>query len=81
MFESLTNSIFEKFSIKKTPTKKILITFFILFLFRFGNTIPLIGIDQEALKKSFLQLNNQNSIIQRILTNLMQLNLNLDDFV
>jgi len=24
---------------------------------------------------------NQNSIIQRILTNLMQLNLNLDDFV
>jgi len=66
MFESLTNSIFEKFSIKKTPTKKILITFFILFLFRFGNTIPLIGIDQEALKKSFLQLNNQNSIIQII---------------
>ena len=66
MFESLTSSIFQKFSIKKSPTKKILITLFILFLFRFGNTIPLIGIDQEALKKSFLQFNTQNSILQII---------------
>ena len=66
MFESLTSSIFEKFSIKKSPTKKILITLFILFLFRFGNTIPLIGVDQEALKKSFLQFNTQNSILQII---------------
>ena len=66
MFESLTSSIFQKFSIKKTPTKKILITLFILFLFRFGNTIPLIGVDQEALKKSFLQFNTQNSILQII---------------
>jgi preprotein translocase subunit SecY len=66
MFESLTSSIFEKFSIKKSPTKKILITLFILFLFRFGNTIPLIGVDQEALKKSFLQLNPQNSLLQII---------------
>jgi preprotein translocase subunit SecY len=66
MFESLTSSIFEKFSIKKSPTKKILISLFILFLFRFGNTIPLIGVDQEALKKSFLQLNTQNSLLQII---------------
>jgi preprotein translocase subunit SecY len=66
MFESLTSSIFQKFSIKKSPTKKILITLFVLFLFRFGNTIPLIGIDQEALKKSFLQFNTQNSILQII---------------
>lgn len=66
MFESLTSSIFQKFSIKKSPTKKILITLFVLFLFRFGNTIPLIGVDQEALKKSFLQFNTQNSILQII---------------
>jgi preprotein translocase subunit SecY len=66
MFESLINSIVPKFSNKNTPTKKILITLFILFLFRFGNTIPLVGIDQEALKKSFLQFNTQNSIFQLI---------------
>ena len=61
MFESLTSSILNKSSKQNNPTKKILITLFILFLFRFGNTIPLIGIDQEALKKSFLQFNNQNN--------------------
>ena len=66
MFESLTSSILNKSSKQNNPTKKILITLFILFLFRFGNTIPLIGIDQEALKKSFLQFNNQNSILQII---------------
>jgi preprotein translocase subunit SecY len=66
MFESLINSILPKLSNKNTPTKKILITLFILFLFRFGNTIPLVGIDQEALKKSFLQFNTQNSIFQLI---------------
>jgi preprotein translocase subunit SecY len=66
MFESLTSSILNKNLKQNNPTKKILITLFILFLFRFGNTIPLIGIDQEALKKSFLQFNNQNSILQII---------------
>ena len=66
MLESLTSSISNRFSNKNTPTKKILLTLFILFLFRFGNTIPLVGIDQEALKKSFLQFNNQNSILQII---------------
>ena len=45
----------ETLSRKISPRKKILLTFFILFLYRFGNTIPLSGIDQEALKKSFLQ--------------------------
>jgi preprotein translocase subunit SecY len=39
---------------------------FILFLFRLGNTIPLYGIDQESLKKSFLQLENKNAIMQII---------------
>jgi preprotein translocase subunit SecY len=62
----LTSSIIKKFVTKNNPTKKILLTLFMLFLFRIGNTIPLTGIDQEALKKSFLQFNNQNSILQII---------------
>jgi preprotein translocase subunit SecY len=41
---------------QNSPTKKILLTLFILLIFRFGNTIPLSGIDQEALKKAFSQL-------------------------
>jgi len=40
-------------TVKNNPTQKILITLLVLFLFRFGNTIPLSGIDQEALKKAF----------------------------
>jgi preprotein translocase subunit SecY len=51
---------------QNNPTKKILLTLIILFLFRFGNTIPLTGIDQDALKKSFLQLENKNAIMQII---------------
>lgn len=66
MFESLTNKIFPKVEKQNTPTNKILLTAFILFLFRFGNSIPLSGIDQEALKKSFLQLESRNSIMQII---------------
>ena len=46
---------------QNNPTKKILLTLVILFIFRFGNTIPLSGIDQDALKKSFLQLENANN--------------------
>ena len=41
---------------RQSPTRKIFFTLLILFFFRLGNTIPLTGIDQEALKKSFLQL-------------------------
>jgi preprotein translocase subunit SecY len=48
------------------PTEKILVTLFILFLFRFGNTLPLSGIDQEALKKSLTTLGSNNSIMQII---------------
>lgn len=66
MFESLFNQIFPKTTKQNNPTQKILITLFILFLFRFGNTIPLSGIDQEALKKSFSQLENRNAIMQII---------------
>jgi preprotein translocase subunit SecY len=58
--------IFNKIGNKNNPTKKILLTLFLLFLFRLGSTIPLVGIDQEALKKSFLQFDNRNSILQII---------------
>ena len=51
---------------QNNPTKKILLTLVILLIFRFGNTIPLTGIDQDALKKSFLQLENKNAIMQII---------------
>jgi len=64
MLSFLTNRIFRNRGTDINPTKKILLTLFILFLFRFGNTIPLMGIDQDALKKSFLAFENKNSIIQ-----------------
>ena len=46
------------------PTKKILLTFLLLFLFKFGNSIPLSSVDNEALRKSFLQFESNNSIMQ-----------------
>jgi preprotein translocase subunit SecY len=64
MFESLINQVIPKK--QNNPTRKIFLTLFILLIFRFGNTIPLSGIDQEALKKSFLQLDTRNSIMQII---------------
>jgi len=66
MFESLINQIFPKTIKQNNPTQKIFITLFILFLFRFGNTLPLAGIDQDALKNSFSQLENRNAIMQII---------------
>jgi len=48
------------------PTEKIFLTLIILFIFRFGNSIPLSGIDQTALKKSLTQLGNNNAIMQII---------------
>jgi preprotein translocase subunit SecY len=66
MFESLINQAFPKIKKQNNPTRKILLTLFVLLLFRFGNTIPLAGIDQDALKKSFLQLESKNSIMQII---------------
>ena len=66
MLESLADKLIPKTKFQNTPTKKILITLFVLFIFRFCNTIPLAGIDQDALKKSFLQMENRNSIMQII---------------
>ena len=48
------------------PTEKLFITLIILLIFRFGNSIPLSGIDQTALKKSLTQLGNNNAIMQII---------------
>ena len=66
MFEFLTDKKLPLFTNQSNPNKKIILTLFTLFLFRFGNTIPLSGIDQEALKHSFLQLDNKNAIMQII---------------
>jgi preprotein translocase subunit SecY len=68
MIESLRDNIFVNLNNtnEKNPNSKLFLTLFILLLFRFGNAIPLAGIDQEALKKSFLQLENKNAIIQII---------------
>jgi preprotein translocase subunit SecY len=66
MFNTLTNIKFPKLKFKNNPNQKILLTLLILFLFRFGNTIPITGIDQEALKRSFLQMDNKNAILQII---------------
>jgi preprotein translocase subunit SecY len=66
MSEFLTKRLFSNLYLKNTPTKKILLTLFVLFLFRLGNTIPLSGIDQDALKKSFLDPTNRNGMMQII---------------
>ena len=66
MLEPLVKKFFPNTNKQNNPTNKVLLTLFILLLFRFGNTIPLSGIDQEALKKSFLQLESRNSIMQII---------------
>jgi preprotein translocase subunit SecY len=66
MLTTLSKKSFLNIFNQNNPTKKILLTLVILFIFRFGNTIPLSGIDQDALKKSFLQLENKNAIMQII---------------
>lgn len=66
MFNSLNNKKLFNIKNQSSPNKKIILTLFILFLFRFGNTIPLAGIDQDALKRSFLELDNKNAIMQII---------------
>lgn len=64
MLKSLINLFSFNAKSQKNPTKKILLTLLLLILFRLGNTIPLVGIDQDALKKSFFQFDNKNSILQ-----------------
>ena len=66
MLVSLIYKSFSNLTNQNNPSRKIILTLFILLIFRFGNTIPLVGIDQDALKKSFLQLENRNAIMQII---------------
>ena len=66
MLDFITRIFPSSKTVKNNPTQKILITLIVLFLFRFGNTIPLSGIDQEALKKAFLQVENRNALMQII---------------
>jgi preprotein translocase subunit SecY len=66
----MLNLITKNFSLsnksKNNPNKKIILTLLIVFLFRFGNTIPLAGLDQEALKKTFFESDTRNAIMQII---------------
>lgn len=62
MLEFLTN----KAKTKIKPIEKILLTLFILFLFRLGNTLPILGVDQESLKSALLQLNKNNTLMQMV---------------
>ena len=66
MLDFLSDIKFPTLKTRNSPNKKILLTLFVLFLFRFGNTIPIPNIDQEALKKSFFQLENKNALMQII---------------
>jgi preprotein translocase subunit SecY len=63
----LTNKTFFQGKNLNNPTKKILITFLLIFLFKLGSSIPLSGIDNDALKKSFLQMQNSNNSILQII--------------
>jgi preprotein translocase subunit SecY len=57
------------FSTKKrlnTPTKKLLITLFLVLVYRVGNLIPITGVDQDALKKAFFESENKNALVQVI---------------
>jgi len=52
--------------LSNNPNQKILITFVALSIFRFGNSIPLTNIDQDALRKALLQMDNRNPIMQLV---------------
>jgi preprotein translocase subunit SecY len=64
MSKSQKTSIFSRFLRKNKAIQKLILTLFLVFLYRFCNTIPLGGIDQEALKQAFSQVSMNNSIIQ-----------------
>ena len=62
----MLNFLTKKKTANNKANQKVILTLFVLFLYRFGSSIPLAGIDQEALSKSFLQLDNRNAIMQII---------------
>jgi preprotein translocase subunit SecY len=51
---------------RKTATQKVIFTFFILIIFRYGNFIPIMGLDQTALQLAFSQLDQRNPLLQLI---------------
>ena len=60
----MENLTFSRNGIRKKAINKVLLTFFILAIYRLGNGIPLYVIDPEALKRSLLQIENKNAIMQ-----------------
>lgn len=48
----------------KKPTQKILLTLGALLLYQWGSVIPLSGVDQLALKKSLLEIDPRNTLLQ-----------------
>lgn len=48
----------------KKPTQKILLTLGALLLYQWGSVIPLSGVDQIALKKSLLEIDPRNTLLQ-----------------
>ena len=64
MVEFLNNKFFFNLKSQSNPTKKVLLTLLSLCFYRFSNTIPLTGIDQEAIQQSFSSLSTNNSLAQ-----------------
>ena len=64
--ENTLERFLKEIRLQNNPTRKILFTLFLLSILKLGNNIPLPGLDQEALTKSFLQLENKNSMMQII---------------
>lgn len=58
------DSIIKKTKIQTKPINKIIITIFLLLIFRLVNILPIPGIDQEMVKQSLNKLNNNNPIFQ-----------------
>lgn len=63
---NMIDNFLKEIRVQNNPTRKILLTLFLLIILKLGNNIPLPGLDQEALTKSFLQLENKNSMMQII---------------
>lgn len=57
-------TIFPWSNTKNILTRKIFLTLLAVFIFRFGNSLPLTNVDQEALKKAFAQFETRNSLLQ-----------------
>jgi preprotein translocase subunit SecY len=50
--------------INNSPTKKLIYTLVVILIYKILNSIPLTGIDQEALKRAFLESDNKGIFLQ-----------------